>query len=81
MTKEQYQELLKKPDISMEVWYDFFLERGGKEIGLQEFIAYFEQVTHEQPRIILGSDRRIKWVSIGSATRKFHEYYSQKFGL
>lgn len=81
MTKDEYLELINKPEIPMDVWYNFFLEKGGDELGLEEFTARFKAVTQNVPRMVIGTDKAFKWVSMDSALRKFHEHYREKFEL
>lgn len=81
MTAEEYKQLLEKPEIPMEIWYEFFLEKGGKQIGLEDFTSRFKIVTDPGEHMVIGSNNIFKWVSMGSALKHFHEHYKEKFGL
>ncbi len=81
MTKEQYQELLTKPEIPMDLWYEFFIEMGGTNIDLGTFANMFLILTRDGETPVSGTDGEIKWVSLASAQKKFHEHYHKLFGL
>lgn len=78
MTKEQYLLIKEKPEIPMDIWYDFFLERGGSNIGLSKFTEAFTNV-------LLGVNiikpSGIKHVSLKTSLDKFYKYYNHKFSV
>jgi hypothetical protein len=78
MNKEQYQLLITKPEIPIELWYEFFLEKGGANIGLEAFVDIF---TNMLMGVSIVSKTGPKWVSLETALRKFYGHYNKKFGL
>lgn len=81
MTKEQYLELFTKPEIPMDIWYEFFLERGGAQIGMELFARVFGIVTQPGGTMVTGSNGQPKWISMESCYKNFYQYYQQKFEL
>lgn len=79
MTEQDYKELLIKPEIPMDIWYEFFLEKGGANIGLSLFVEAFTNVLIGVNMVTLQG--KPKHVSLETALRKFYQHYNQKFGL
>lgn len=66
------------PEIPMDIWYEYFLERGGRDIGISRFQDLFIQILSKGQTMIAGP-RGIKYVSFGSAITNFYKYYNEKF--
>lgn len=81
MTEEEYKSLLTKSDIPIEYWFEFFLEKGGAKIDINLFTEIFVALIKEEEIPITGSDGSVKWVSLQSATAKFHDHYRKQFNL
>lgn len=79
MTKEEYIIIREKPDIPMNIWYEFFLERGGFSIGLDKFIEIFSNILLGS--IIRKTNGEQTFVNFNSALSQFYKYYNNKFLL
>ena len=80
MTKEEFLFIVKQPEIPMEVWFDYYRERGGMINDLEQFIHVFSIILWNE-QIIQGSDGNMKKVTPTSAFSQFHDYYAKKFNL
>ncbi len=74
MTKEDYQQLREKPEIPMDRWYEFYIERGGFQIGLEKFTELFTDT-------MLGVTIGKRFMSLETALRQFYQYYNKKFDI
>ena len=81
MTLEQFNNLLTKPEIPMDIWYEFFLEKGGSPIGIENFMKYFSVITQPGETMVTGTDGQPRWCSLRGAYQKFYDHYKAKFGL
>jgi len=79
MTKEQFLFILKQPEIPMEVWFEFYRERGGSIPDLETFTHVFSIILWNESHIQVGDT--MKQVTLGSAFKNFHDYYAKKFSL
>lgn len=80
MTKEQFLFILKQPEIPMEVWFEYYRERGGTIADFEKFVYVFSVVVWNEQTMV-GSDGNMKQVTIVSSFYNFHDYYSKKFNL
>lgn len=80
MTKEQFLLILKQPEIPMEVWFEYYRERGGMIDDFEKFSYIFSIILWNKQEI-QGSDGNMKQVTLASAFYQFHDYYAKKFNL
>lgn len=76
MTKEQYLLIREKEEIPIEIWYEFFLEKGGSNIGLEVFTDLFTNMLLGKMVITTFGP---KLISLETALRAFYKHYNQKF--
>ena len=80
MTKETFLKIKDQTDIPMDVWFEYYRDRGGI---IQDF-DYFNQVFSTllvNRATVAGSDGRMKEITLQSAYNQFYDYYSKKFNL
>lgn len=78
MTKAEYLVVRNQPEIPMDIWYEYYLERGGTNIGLSLFVEAFTNVLLGT---IVMTKSGPKTLSLKTALISFYKYYNQKFGL
>lgn len=79
MTEEQFIKLVKQPEIPMEVWYEYFVERTGNRVPFPEFVKQFTlAIAYER---IVPSSRGFQRISFTNALNQFYDYYKKKFNL
>lgn len=81
MTKQQYELIRNQPEIPLEIWYEFFLERGGSQIGLPQFHKLFAIVIQPGGTMVNGGDGQPRWIDFNSALNNLYGYYNQKFEI
>lgn len=79
MTEKEYLLIREKPEIPMDIWYEYFLERGGTAIGLEAFRKAFYRVLEMGTAGVLSSTGVPKFVTFNSCLRSFYSYYNKKF--
>ena len=79
MTKEQWLIVRKKEEIPMEVWFEYYTEKGGILKNIAEFEHYFTQMLTMRQIIIVNGQH--KELGFGSAVRRIIKYYNEKFGV
>lgn len=76
MTKDEWLETRKKPEIPMDVWFSFYKEKGGKA-DRNFFEEMFARAIFQEPIFVkLG-----KKVTFASCLRNLFNYYNTKFGV
>lgn len=78
MTEQEYKELRERTEIPMKVWYDYFLERGGSDIGLGSFENYFTKMLLG---VAISKSGKVLYVNLQTALQSFYKHYNEKFGL
>lgn len=64
----------------MSVWFEYYLERDGVVRNYEDFERVFSIILWNQSTM-MGSNGNQKQVTLQTALRSFHEYYSKKFDL
>jgi hypothetical protein len=77
MTKEQFLEIIKKPEIPMEIWFEYYKERGGLA-DPETFTKVFTTALWNQWNL-RRPDGSVVQVSFKTALEGFYEYYAKKF--
>jgi len=79
MTKEQYLDIISRSQIPMNIWFEYYRERG----GLVDDFAQFERLfsTALVNEFTVESSSIPKKISLTSALHNFYSYYNKKFGM
>lgn len=75
MTKEQYLIIRTMPEIPMDIWFEFYKERGGI-LQRVDFDNIFSTIIWNNSITI-----NMKQVTLSSAINNFYSYYNEKFGV
>ena len=81
MTKEQFEQLSKKEEIPIDIWYQYFIDKGGQNIGLEKFKNIFLQMIQQGQVIVTGTKGTPKFISLKSALDNFYTFYKEKFAI
>jgi hypothetical protein len=79
MTKEQYLIIKQKPEIPMEIWFEYYRERGGELYDFGSFTRLFS--TCIMNKAMVNTSTGTKQITLKSALTKFYEYYDKKFDI
>ena len=79
MTKEEYIEVLKLPEIPIPIWFEYYRERGGTIDDVAEFQKTFFTAIHNE--WVVTSPFGAKKITLKSALHNFYSYYNRKFGM
>lgn len=74
MTKKEYIELRNQPEIPLDIWFEYYQERGGT-LDKEEFIQIFSILMTQE------TVTATKVINFHTALNNFYRYYNQKFGL
>ncbi len=80
MTKEQFIEVMKMPEIPMSLWFEYYRERGGYIADPVEFERVFTVMLRNEGSV-KGADGTLKQITLKSSYDNFYAYYKQKFEL
>lgn len=80
MTKEQFIELMRSPEIPMRVWYEYYRERGGHIAAFDQF-EYVFSVAIWNEEMVLNSKKQLVKLSFQKAVESLYNYYKTKFNL
>ena len=79
MTKDEYLELLKLPEIPISIWFEYYRERGGIVDDINEFQKmFFTAISNEW---VTDSPSGVKRITLTSALHNFYSYYNKKFEM
>lgn len=79
MTREEWTYYRKQYEIPIEVWFNFYRDRGGTIDDLQVFTVQFHNII---PRgLTIKTNNWTKEVTYASAIRALFNYYDNKFDL
>lgn len=78
ITEQRYQQLEKMQEIPMDAWYEYFLERGGTPVGLEQFTPLFSQIIQG---FTIQTGTNVRYVTFETALSNFYTYYRKKFKL
>lgn len=79
MTKEEYLEVCKLPEIPMNRWFEYYRERGGIVEDRDEFERIFATAIANE--FIVGTESNPKKITLQSAINNFYSYYNKKFDI
>ena len=79
MTKDEYLEVIKLPEIPVPIWFEYYRERGGIIEDKSEFEKTFlAAISNEW---IVGTASGEKKITLQSAINNFYSYYNKKFDI
>jgi hypothetical protein len=76
MTKDQWVEMKNRDEFPLEVWFEYYKERGGIVSDIGQFRDLFIKLVQAEPRLVNNG----KVISTGTALNNLKEYYNSKFG-
>lgn len=79
MTKDTYLKIVEQENIPMEVFFEYYKERGGTLTDLDEFSELFSTAISNQWTVKTSSG--MKKITYTSVLNNFYSYYNNKFGL
>lgn len=79
MTKEEWQQVREQPQISRDVWFSFYKEKGGVLDNIDDFWRTFRTVVDN--KMIFINDTGQRQVTLDSAMKNMFTYYDTKFGI
>lgn len=79
MTKERWIEISKKSEITIDTFFEFYLEKGGYVQDIKEFESIFVDSMVNR-RTYIRPDRQIQ-VTYEGAVRQLFKYYNSKFNI
>lgn len=77
MTKDEWEKERKKDIHSIEVYFKYYREKGGKLDDISQFSSIFHQMNGQ----IISCESGIKQLSQESALKRLRDYYDQKFEM
>lgn len=81
MTKEKYIEysLMEEPPI--ELFYNYWIDNGGKVITIDEFTKIWMEMSQFFTGVPVEINRNIKFFNLKNIIEKVYEYYNNKFQI
>lgn len=79
MTKEQWIQIRDQFHIPIEVWFDYYRERGGSIQDLQTFTITFYEILPKNH--IVQTNKWTRKITFETAVKQLFEYYNNKFDL
>ena len=79
MTKEQWLEDRNKVELSIDVWFDYYKDTGGKSDNKEDFSKAFGLLVSREAISILGES--LYKLNFDSAIERIHKYYNNKFEI
>jgi hypothetical protein len=78
MTKERFIEVTKMPEVPMDVWFEYYKDRGGV-LDFEEFKKVFTTFLWNESIVTVRGVQ--KHITLRSALNNFYQYYKTKFNL
>lgn len=80
MTKQEWLEIKGKFPIALEVWWNYYKERGGKLETMDEFIAHFSKAIN-QGMVVSNSQGQLVRITDEGAYRSLCRYYDDMYDI
>lgn len=81
MTKEKYIEYSVMEDPPIELFYEFWKDKGGKDIGIDNFTKIWMEMSQFFGGAAIEINRNIKFFNLKNIIEKVYEYYNNKFQI
>jgi len=77
MTKQRWEQVRELEELPMEIFWEYYQERGGKLKDFSTFRNVFEKAITQGMRIVTPDKVRV--VTLNSALGNVYSYYNNKF--
>lgn len=78
MTKQRWEAIKNLKEIPMDVWFEYYIENGGKVNNLLVFTHLFTRILFADD-LVRNSTGRLVDVNFKTALNRLYSYYNDKF--
>lgn len=77
--KESYMRIREEEEIPLSLFYEFYKDKGGLDISLEEFEAIFPQFMQRTMGGMINTKNGVKFIDFKSIVDKVYKHFDEKF--